>query len=109
MTAMMEFYLYLAVMPIVAYLVTARRSGVWKGRQIIWPTVRTALLGTAILVAIGLWQLWWGDSPAGSVFVLIVAAVLVVFLFFFSKALVDRIRSRWVRLPFQDMNYFREE
>jgi hypothetical protein len=43
MTAMMEFYLYLAVMPIVAYLVTARRSGVWKGRQIIWPTVRTAL------------------------------------------------------------------
>lgn len=91
---MMEIYLYLAVMPIVAYLVTARRSGIWKGRQIIWPTVRTALLGTTMLVAIGLWQMWWGDSPAGSVFVLMIAVVLVVFFFFFAKALIERIRSR---------------
>jgi membrane protein YdbS with pleckstrin-like domain len=40
-----------------------------------------------MLIAIGLWQFWWGDSPAGSVFALMVAVVLVVFLFFFVKAL----------------------
>jgi preprotein translocase subunit SecE len=92
--AMMEIYLYLTVMPIVAYLVTARRSGVWKGRQIIWPTVRNALSGTAMLVAIILWKLWWHDSEASSVIVLLFVAALLLFLFFFLKALIRRIRSQ---------------
>jgi len=90
---MLEASLFAAFMLLVAYLVTARRSGVWKGRQIIWPTLRAALSGTAIILAIILWKLWWGDSAAGSVFFLMFAAVLILFFFFFVKAIVKRTRS----------------
>jgi hypothetical protein len=87
---MLEVSLCIAIMLLAAYFVTARRSGIWKGRQLVWPTVRTALSGAAILVTIVLWKLWWGDSAAGSVFVLLAAGVLVLFVFFFVKTLVAR-------------------